>query len=194
MFAVGTIFVGAILGLTLVCLIDLLYPPKKTQRQSYAQGGRKRNESGVEDLANDELVDDANDNDNNNDEPRLNADGKLEIDGLESSVDVDDIDDEDDDDGEDNDEMEKKKKKEAVLTAAGGGEGRKGDQEGVFDDAEDSVHTSDGEKNSRSESDELPEETDLKTTGNRDDGYTMMLGEKTANPGEVRKRKPRKAD
>lgn len=177
MFAVGTIFVGAILGLTLVCLIDLLYPPKKTQRQSYAQG-RKRNESGVEDLANDELLDDA--------QPRLNAEGKFEIDGLENSVDVDDIDDMDDED-----EGEQMVKGVAQVDPAAG-EGKKAGQEGqegVFDDA-DSVHTSDGEKNSRSESEEP--EADLKTAGSHEE-YTM-LGEKTASPGEVRKRKPRKAD
>lgn len=175
LFAVGTIFVGAILGLTLVCLIDLLYPPKKTQRQSYAQG-RKRNESGIEDLANDELLDDAIGADDTT-ELISNATGKYEVKGMENVMDVDDIDDEDEDD----DDIE------VETTAAGD---KKKEDEAAYNDA-DSVHTSDGEKNSRSESEER--DSDMKETGSHETG--VEAGEKISSSlGEVRKRKPRKAD
>lgn len=176
LFAVGTIFVGAILGLTLVCLIDLLYPPKKTQRQSYAQG-RKRNESGIEDLANDELLDDAIGADDTT-ELISNATGKYEVKGMENVMDVDDIDDEDEDDDDDI---------EVETTAAGD---KKKEDEAAYNDA-DSVHTSDGEKNSRSESEER--DSDMKETGSHETG--VEAGEKISSSlGEVRKRKPRKAD
>lgn len=174
LFAVGTIFVGAILGLTLVCLIDLLYPPKKTQRQSYAQG-RKRNESGIEDLANDELLDDATEADGAT-LLKSNTAGKYEIKGMENVMDIDDMDDEDDDDDI-----------EAETTTTG--EKTKG-EETAYDDA-DSAHTSDGEKNSRSESEEP--ESDIKEAGNLE--TSAENGEKISTSlGEMRKRKPRKAD
>ncbi|XP_037949696.1 thioredoxin-related transmembrane protein 1 [Teleopsis dalmanni] len=56
LFAIATIFVGAALGLMLVCVVDLLFPPKKTQRQSFSEV-RIREEIN-EDIANDELEDD----------------------------------------------------------------------------------------------------------------------------------------
>uniref|UniRef100_A0A1A9UGZ3 Thioredoxin-related transmembrane protein 1 n=1 Tax=Glossina austeni TaxID=7395 RepID=A0A1A9UGZ3_GLOAU len=55
-FAIGTIFVGAALGLMLVCVIDFLYPPKKTQRQSFSEAKEKQ-QNGIEDIANDEIED-----------------------------------------------------------------------------------------------------------------------------------------
>jgi flagellar biosynthesis/type III secretory pathway M-ring protein FliF/YscJ len=37
LFAVATILLGAILGLLLVCVIDFIFPPKHTQRGSFAE-------------------------------------------------------------------------------------------------------------------------------------------------------------
>lgn len=184
LFAVGTIFVGAILGLTLVCLIDLLYPPKKAQRQSYIQG-RKKNESGVEDLANDELLDDATAEDAA--ESALNMNDKNEVEGMENVMDIDDEDDEEEQN------TDGKEKSGEVAEGDENHEKKKNVKadEPVFDDA-DSVHTSDGEKNSRSESEEVESEV-AKATG---EVYNIITaGEKgSTSPGEMRKRKPRKAD
>ncbi|XP_013098974.1 thioredoxin-related transmembrane protein 1 isoform X2 [Stomoxys calcitrans] len=59
LFAIGTIFVGAALGLMLVCVVDFLYPPKKHQRQSFSESKENgQNQNGIEDI-NDELEDDA---------------------------------------------------------------------------------------------------------------------------------------
>ncbi|XP_017106271.1 thioredoxin-related transmembrane protein 1 isoform X2 [Drosophila bipectinata] len=57
LFAIATIFVGAALGLMLVCLVDFVYPPKKSQRQSFSES-QEHLADGVEDLATEEIVDD----------------------------------------------------------------------------------------------------------------------------------------
>ena len=57
LFTIGTIFVGAALGLMLVCVVDFLYPPKKLQRQSFSEA-KEHPRSDVEDIANDEIEDD----------------------------------------------------------------------------------------------------------------------------------------
>lgn len=61
LFAIATIFLGAILGLMLVCVFDFLYPPK-THRQSFAEVKQKELTEGsgaIEDIADDELEDEA---------------------------------------------------------------------------------------------------------------------------------------
>ncbi|CAB3245140.1 unnamed protein product [Arctia plantaginis] len=66
-FAVATIFIGALLGLLLVCVIDLLYPPRRgdkvfvsqaelDKRGRGDQGGKKSDEDA--ELINDDIVDD----------------------------------------------------------------------------------------------------------------------------------------
>ncbi|EDW10722.1 thioredoxin-related transmembrane protein 1 isoform X2 [Drosophila mojavensis] len=57
LFAIATIFVGAALGLMLVCIVDFVYPPKKAQRQSFSESQEHLAE-GVEDLATEEIEDD----------------------------------------------------------------------------------------------------------------------------------------
>ncbi|TMW46310.1 hypothetical protein DOY81_008605 [Sarcophaga bullata] len=57
LFTIGTIFVGAALGLVLVCVVDFLYPPKKLQRQSFSEA-KEHPRNDVEDIANDEIEDD----------------------------------------------------------------------------------------------------------------------------------------
>ncbi|XP_030381744.1 thioredoxin-related transmembrane protein 1-like [Scaptodrosophila lebanonensis] len=57
LFAIATIFVGAALGLLLVCLVDFIYPPKKYQRQGFS-GSHDNLAEGLEDLATEEIADD----------------------------------------------------------------------------------------------------------------------------------------
>ncbi|XP_050526855.1 thioredoxin-related transmembrane protein 1-like [Daktulosphaira vitifoliae] len=60
-FAIATIFVGAILGLFLVCIIDLIYPPRhakfpsKDKKEENSDSGQ---ESDDDELVKDELLDD----------------------------------------------------------------------------------------------------------------------------------------
>uniref|UniRef100_A0A1I8MGM4 Thioredoxin-related transmembrane protein 1 n=1 Tax=Musca domestica TaxID=7370 RepID=A0A1I8MGM4_MUSDO len=67
LFAIGTIFVGAALGLMLVCVVDFLYPPKKHQRQSFSES-KENGQNGIEDIANDEIEDDAPRNEDDEEE------------------------------------------------------------------------------------------------------------------------------
>jgi hypothetical protein len=46
LFAVATILLGAILGLLLVCVIDLLFPPKHTQRSSFSDNKKQDDKTG----------------------------------------------------------------------------------------------------------------------------------------------------
>lgn len=58
LFAIGTILLGAILGLILVCVIDFMFPPKSAQRKSFSE--HKKNllfEKVAEDIKGDELED-----------------------------------------------------------------------------------------------------------------------------------------
>ncbi|TDG43306.1 hypothetical protein AWZ03_010278 [Drosophila navojoa] len=91
LFAIATIFVGAALGLMLVCIVDFVYPPKKAQRQSFSESQEHLAE-GVEDLATEEIEDDeeapANEEHNSDD------------------------DDDDDDEEEEDAEVEAKEKKQ----------------------------------------------------------------------------------
>ncbi|XP_050088470.1 thioredoxin-related transmembrane protein 1-like isoform X2 [Anopheles aquasalis] len=85
LFGIGTILLGAIFGLFLVCIIDCLFPPKSGQRQSFSEHKQKvRAEKVPEELRGDELVDE-------NEEKRL----------------VEDATQEDDEEEEDDDEAEK---------------------------------------------------------------------------------------
>ncbi|XP_022203083.1 thioredoxin-related transmembrane protein 1 [Nilaparvata lugens] len=60
-FAVGTIILGALLGLLLVCIIDIFYPPKGSsstfQKQPLGKGGESEEDTTDDDLAKDEIVD-----------------------------------------------------------------------------------------------------------------------------------------
>ncbi|KNC23021.1 hypothetical protein FF38_12173 [Lucilia cuprina] len=62
LFTIGTIFVGAALGLMLVCVVDFVYPPKKMQRQSFSES-KENSRNDIEDIANDEIEDDRPQND-----------------------------------------------------------------------------------------------------------------------------------
>ncbi|KAL5277517.1 TMX1 family protein [Megaselia abdita] len=53
LFTIATIFLSASLGLMLICVIDLFYPPKKHHRQSFSESKEK-----IEDIPNDEIEDD----------------------------------------------------------------------------------------------------------------------------------------
>lgn len=58
LFAVGTILLGAIMGLILVCVLDFMIPPKSTKRKSFSEHKRNlKNEKDTEDLKGDELED-----------------------------------------------------------------------------------------------------------------------------------------
>ncbi|XP_058058580.1 thioredoxin-related transmembrane protein 1 [Anopheles bellator] len=64
LFGIGTVLLGAIFGLILVCIIDCLFPPKSGQRQSFSEHKQKvRAEKVPEELRGDELVDDVADAD-----------------------------------------------------------------------------------------------------------------------------------
>ncbi|KAJ8708074.1 hypothetical protein PYW08_010440 [Mythimna loreyi] len=76
-FALATIFVGALLGLLLVCIIDLLYPPRRTdkvfvsqkdldKRARGDQDGKDKQSDDDQELINDDIVDD-DENLNNSD-------------------------------------------------------------------------------------------------------------------------------
>ncbi|XP_032524520.2 thioredoxin-related transmembrane protein 1-like [Danaus plexippus] len=65
-FAIATIFIGALLGLMLVCVIDLLYPPRRSDKELVTEKEverRKQLEKKVledeQELINDDIVDDA---------------------------------------------------------------------------------------------------------------------------------------
>ncbi|XP_055634952.1 thioredoxin-related transmembrane protein 1-like isoform X2 [Toxorhynchites rutilus septentrionalis] len=58
LFAIGTILLGAILGLILVCVIDYMFPPKSAQRKSFSEYKKSlKNENVPEELKGDELED-----------------------------------------------------------------------------------------------------------------------------------------
>lgn len=58
LFAIGTILLGAILGLILVCVIDFMFPPKSAQRKSFSEHKKNlQNEKVGEDIKGDELED-----------------------------------------------------------------------------------------------------------------------------------------
>lgn len=58
LFAIGTILLGAILGLILVCVIDFMFPPKSAQRKSFSEHKKNlQNEKLAEDIKGDELED-----------------------------------------------------------------------------------------------------------------------------------------
>ncbi|CAH0697830.1 unnamed protein product [Spodoptera exigua] len=75
-FALATIFIGALLGLILVCIIDLLYPPRRSDKvfvsqkelDKRARGDQDAKEKSDDDqeLINDDIVDD-DENANNSD-------------------------------------------------------------------------------------------------------------------------------
>ncbi|XP_044766481.1 thioredoxin-related transmembrane protein 1-like [Coccinella septempunctata] len=62
-FAIATILMGALLGLVLVCLLDLIYPPKHTSVQSSVPTKTQKKKDSDDELADedirDDLVDDA---------------------------------------------------------------------------------------------------------------------------------------
>ncbi|KAH8272876.1 hypothetical protein KR018_006663 [Drosophila ironensis] len=93
LFAIATIFVGAALGLILVCLVDFVYPPKKSQRQSFSES-QEHLADGVEDLATEEIEDDAE------------AEAEADADAEAEQRDSDDEEQEDEEDDEENDENE----------------------------------------------------------------------------------------
>ncbi|XP_053963433.1 thioredoxin-related transmembrane protein 1 [Anastrepha ludens] len=96
LFAIGTIFVGAALGLLLVCVVDFLYPPKKSQRQSFSESKEKSAGSdAIEDLAADEiedendLADEQGDDDDDDEDDDEEQDNENENGGAEDEDDAD---------------------------------------------------------------------------------------------------------
>ncbi|XP_016929334.3 thioredoxin-related transmembrane protein 1 isoform X1 [Drosophila suzukii] len=91
LFAIATIFVGAALGLLLVCLVDFVYPPKKSQRQSFSESQDNLTE-GLEDLATEEIEDDGEAEENedeqreSDEEPEENEDDEEEEDDSEEQA------------------------------------------------------------------------------------------------------------
>uniref|UniRef100_A0A182T469 Thioredoxin domain-containing protein n=1 Tax=Anopheles maculatus TaxID=74869 RepID=A0A182T469_9DIPT len=80
LFGIGTVLLGAIFGLILVCIIDCLFPPKSGQRQSFSEHKQKvRAEKVPEELRGDELVDE--------DEEKRTADVEGEFDDEEDEND-----------------------------------------------------------------------------------------------------------
>lgn len=69
-FAIATIFIGAILGLVLVCIIDLVYPPN--HKMPVKDRKAENSDSGQETDDDDELVKDELLDDQANDEPTEN--------------------------------------------------------------------------------------------------------------------------
>lgn len=58
LFAIGTILLGAILGLILVCVIDFMFPPKSAQRKSFSEHKKNlKHEKVAEEIKGDELED-----------------------------------------------------------------------------------------------------------------------------------------
>lgn len=58
LFAIGTILLGAILGLILVCVIDFMFPPKSAHRKSFSEHKKNlQHEKLAEDIKGDELED-----------------------------------------------------------------------------------------------------------------------------------------
>ncbi|XP_045464763.1 thioredoxin-related transmembrane protein 1-like isoform X1 [Harmonia axyridis] len=66
-FAIATILMGAILGLVLVCLLDLIYPPKQMSVQSNTSAKKEKAKDSGDELADedirDDLIDDASQSD-----------------------------------------------------------------------------------------------------------------------------------
>ncbi|XP_053620676.1 thioredoxin-related transmembrane protein 1-like [Plodia interpunctella] len=60
-FAIATIFIGAILGLVLVCVIDLLYPPRRAHKLQLSQAelASARSKPDEEELIAEDIVDDS---------------------------------------------------------------------------------------------------------------------------------------
>ncbi|XP_061394373.1 thioredoxin-related transmembrane protein 1 [Musca vetustissima] len=108
LFAIGTIFVGAALGLMLVCVVDFLYPPKKHQRQSFSES-KENGQNGIEDIANDEIEDDAPQNDDDEEEDG----GEEEEEDEEEAGNDEDASTEDDDKQSESEEPESEKKQPA---------------------------------------------------------------------------------
>ncbi|XP_033251205.1 thioredoxin-related transmembrane protein 1-like [Drosophila miranda] len=101
LFAIATIFLGAALGLLLVCLVDFVYPPKKSQRQSFSESKDNLAE-GVEDLATEEIEDDGEADDDDDEEQQRD------------SVDKEEPEDEKEDDKADDDGESEKTDKEVA--------------------------------------------------------------------------------
>lgn len=73
LFTIATIFLSASLGLMMICIIDLFYPPKKHPRQSFSESKEK-----VEDIPNDEIEDDEEQGDDEEEKKHDNADDEEE--------------------------------------------------------------------------------------------------------------------
>lgn len=73
-FAIVTILLGAILGLLLVCIIDFLFPPKMSQRQSFTES----KESDNKEFSGDELQDELEDEEESDGEKYSGSDSESE--------------------------------------------------------------------------------------------------------------------
>lgn len=69
LFAAGTIILGAVVGLVLVCIIDFIWPQKPAQRQSFSQVQEKEKQiKRKEEVINEDLEDDRNPNEDDDDD------------------------------------------------------------------------------------------------------------------------------
>lgn len=73
LFAIGTILLGAVVGLILVCIIDIIWPQKATQRQSFSQLQEKEKNQKTEALKGDELDDDDEEEEDETSEAEKNS-------------------------------------------------------------------------------------------------------------------------
>lgn len=73
-FAIVTILLGAILGLLLVCVIDFLFPPKMSQRQSFSES----KDSDNKEFSGDELQDELEDEEESDGEKYSGSDSESE--------------------------------------------------------------------------------------------------------------------
>lgn len=71
LFAIGTIFLGAVIGLMFVCIVDLIIPPRKlSRRKTYAEA---QVDPLFEDYPNDDYIVDEPDSDSSTDEAEKNS-------------------------------------------------------------------------------------------------------------------------
>lgn len=63
LFAIGTILLGAVVGLILVCIIDIIWPQRAVPRQSFTQLQEQERNQRTEALNGDELDDDEEEED-----------------------------------------------------------------------------------------------------------------------------------
>lgn len=173
LFAIATIFVGAALGLILVCVVDFLLPPKKTQRQSFSETKERTDLNGVEDIANDEIEDE---------------EGERIADGDDEDI-TGDSEGEDDDEEDVSQEEEAAEKGEAAADEHSESEAPESDKKVNKKVTEQTTEAAEEKVQKKQSADKLDEvAAGIAEATGANNAVT------TTTTAEVRKRKPRKAD